>query len=131
MFFFFKLLVFTALKSCLSYLNRMMHSSNKQKRCHLFLWTGKVQNKRYMKSSENSQSLEWKGYSKCVQIILPFGDWSRIQSMRRYEVCLTNKVHISLEKKVLLTLRTLLFVMCAFSYSLWFSTFPALLFRRI
>lgn len=23
------------------------------------------------------------------------------------------------------------FVMCAFSYSLWFSTFPALLFRRM
>lgn len=34
-------------------------------------------------------------------------------------MCLTNKVHISLKKKVLLILRTLLFVMCAFSYSLY------------
>lgn len=46
-------------------------------------------------------------------------------------MCLANRVRLSFKKKVLLTLRILLFVMCAFSYSLWFSTFPALLFRRI
>lgn len=77
-------------------------------------WERSVEQEEHEKQWKLSLLHENISYSLCVQTFLPFGGWSKIQSMRRYEVCLTNKLYISLKKKVLLTLRTLLFMISHF-----------------
>lgn len=113
-----------------------MHHSNEQTGCHFSGESVKKCRTKRAREVIKTISLLCEKVTSYVSTILACGGLSKIQSEYQEvmcEVCLANK--LSFMKDVLLSLTALffmvLFVMCAFSYSLWFSAFPALLFRSI